>query len=315
MSTPPTEPTSPSRRPLQGFGSRAYAHALAEFGTPGQLARSGGWYLRRAIPGAAEWDGLGNYPFFMCEDWSGLAEDLAEAGRDLVSFAAVPDPFGAYDVELLRRAFPDVCVHFKDHFVADLSRPADEFISSHHRLYARKALQQVTVEFTTAPLPYLDRWMALFGLAVQKFQITGLRAYSRESFARQFAVEGVVMSLARFRDEIVAMHVQYMDGDVAFAHMAASNQTGYKVGAAYALYDAEIRYFAGKVRWLDWGGEPGVAPGSKGLSSFKAGWSTGTKPAYFCGRIFQPARYQQLAESKGALGVKYFPAYRQGELG
>lgn len=312
--TPSTTPAS-GQAPRKGFGSAAYAHALAEFGTPTRLARSGGWYLQRAIPGSTDNDGLGNYPFFMCEDWTGLPDDLAEAGRDLVSFAAVPDPFGGYDEALLRRAFPDVCIHFKDHFVANLTRPPEEFVSSHHQLYARKALKQVEVEFTTSPLPYLDQWMALFALAVEKFKITGIRAYSRESFARQLAADNVVMSLARFRSEIVAMHLQYIDGDAAFAHMAASNQTGYKVGAAYALYDAEIRYFADKVRWLDWGGEPGVAPGSPGLSTFKGGWSTGTRPAYFCGRIFDRERYDRLAAAKGATSTKYFPAYRQGELG
>jgi hypothetical protein len=315
MSETTPVPASPAGHPLKGFGSAGYAQALAEFGTPTLLARSGAWYLQRAIPGSADRDGLGNYPFFMCQDWTGLADDLADAGRELVSFAAVPDPFGAYDEALLRRAFPDVCVHFKDHFVADLTRPPDEIISSHHRQYARKACKQVEVELVTTPLTYLDQWMVLFGLAIEKFKITGIRAYSRESFAQQLAVDGTVMLLARYKGEIVAIHFLYMDGEAAYAHMAASNDTGRKVGAAYALYEADIRYFTGKVRWIDWGGEPGVAAGNAGLSSFKGGWSTGTRPAYFCGRIFKRDRYEALLREKNIPETKYFPAYRHGEFG
>lgn len=305
----------PKETPTRGFGSADYVRALAEFGAPTHLPRSDAWCLKRPIPGSNDFDAMGGYPFFVCQNWAGLADDLAEAGRNLVSFSATPDPFGEYDLTTLQNCFPDVCIHFKDHHVADLTVPTDKFVSDHHRRTAEKALKQVEVEFCTEPLRYLDQWVALFDLAVQKFKITGIRAYSRASFARQLTTPGAVMSLARFRGEVVAIHLQFVEREVCYAHMAASNQTGYKVGAAYALYLAELNYYTGKARWLDWGGEPGVAPGSGGLTSFKQGWSTGIRPAYFCGRIFQPSRYAEIAQAKGLAATKYFPAYRQGEFG
>ena len=52
-----------------------------------------------------------------------------------------------------------------------------------------------------------------------------------------------------------------------------------------------------------------------GLREFKRGWSTGTRPAYLCGRILQPQRYAELAEERGPGERSYFPAYRAGEFG
>jgi hypothetical protein len=51
-----------------------------------------------------------------------------------------------------------------------------------------------------------------------------------------------------------------------------------------------------------------------GLTRFKRGWATGTRPVYFCGRIFQRERYEQLARQGGAPVSGYFPAYRHGEF-
>jgi hypothetical protein len=37
--------------------------------------------------------------------------------HDLVSLVAVTDPFGAYDIELLKGAFRDLIVPFKEHYI------------------------------------------------------------------------------------------------------------------------------------------------------------------------------------------------------
>ena len=55
--------------------------------------------------------------------------------------------------------------------------------------------------------------------------------------------------------------------------------------------------------------------GTDGLSRFKRGWSTGTRTAYFCGRIFDHARYSEIMSVEGGGTTDYFPAYRKGELG
>ncbi len=112
--------------PLTGYLHPGYAQALSEFGTPTELPRSGAWFLKRAIPGQTDFDGMGCYPYLACQDWSALAADLEALGSELVSFAATPDPFGQYTSADLQRAFPDVVIHFKDHYVADLGQPLDK---------------------------------------------------------------------------------------------------------------------------------------------------------------------------------------------
>jgi hypothetical protein len=117
---------------------------------------------------------MGCYPYLTCVDWSALAADLAALGDDLVSFAAVPDPFR---------------IHFKDHFVADLTQPARKIMSPRRRRYAEKARQTVDIEFRAQPIEFLDQWMRLFAPTVQRLNIRGIRAYSRKSIARQLSPE------------------------------------------------------------------------------------------------------------------------------
>ncbi len=140
--------------PLTGYLHPGYAQALSEFGTPTELPRSGAWFLKRAIPGQTDFDGMGCYPYLACQDWSALAADLEALGSELVSFAATPDPFGQYTSADLQRAFPDVVIHFKDHYVADLGQPLDKIISKHHRRLAEKALHKIEVECSPEPLNF-----------------------------------------------------------------------------------------------------------------------------------------------------------------
>ena len=117
---------------------------------PRQLPRSGGWVLERRIPGTHARDAMGCYPLFVCQDWRALAADLDELDG-LVSLSLVSDPFGDYDEDVLRRCFRDVLIPFKPHFVTDLSRPIDDIVSRHHRYYARRALDRVSVERCETP--------------------------------------------------------------------------------------------------------------------------------------------------------------------
>ena len=83
---------------------------------------------------------MGAYPLFACEDWHGLAGDLGELDGRLASVALVTDPFGNFDEALLNASF-DRVLAFKDHFLVDLSRPPESFVSSNHRYKARRALK------------------------------------------------------------------------------------------------------------------------------------------------------------------------------
>lgn len=296
-----------------GYMHPRYARSLSEFGVPTELKQSGAWFLRRRIPGSAYSDGMSCYPYLACQDWSMLASDLEQQCQDLVSFVATPDPFGGYTLADLERAFPARVLHFKDHHVADLLTPRHEIVSRRHRKEAERALRQLDVECHQQPLQFLDDWMRLFELAVKKFRMTGVRAFSRESFAQQLALPGSFMTLARWRDEAVAAHVWMVHGHAAYAHTAAATDFARQMGASAALYYAELEYFADKVRWIDWGGESGLAKDG-GLSSFKRGWSTEIRPVYFCSRIFNPERYDELAKARDVSPTSYIPAYRAGEF-
>jgi len=299
---------------VTGYLHPAYAQSFAQFGDVCELPRCGGWILRRQIPGFADHDGMGCYPLFACRDWSLLPADLDSLRGDLVALALVADPFGQYDVAQLRSCF-DIVIPYKSHFIVDLDRSVENVASRHHRYEARRALREVQVEPCPDPRQFLEEWVQLYANVIQRYEVRGVRAFSREAFERQLAVPGTVIFRAIYKGVTVAADWYCVQGEVAYAHLAACAPSGYEVGAAYALLWAAIKYFGGRVRWLDLGGSAGLgADGRDGLSFFKRGWSTETRSTYFCGRILDPPRYGQIVHAKGESPTTYFPAYREGEF-
>lgn len=292
-----------------GYAHPLYAKSLAEFGTPRPLPRSGGWILERDIPDTPYRDAMGPYPLFVCRDWMGLEADLEGLGEELVSLTAVTDPFGEYDERLLYRCFDEVRP-FKEHYVTDLYAPR---ISKHHRYYARKALEKVRVEECAEPVRFLDDWTNLYAGLAQRHGLKGIKAFSREAFARQLRVPGIAMLRAVSDEQTVGMHLWYVSGGVAYSHLAASSELGYGLMASYALYRFAVERFAGRVRWLDLGAGAGAGEASGGLSRFKRGWATGTRTTYLCGRVFDREAYEELSR-RSRPETAYFPAYRTGEL-
>jgi Acetyltransferase (GNAT) domain len=302
-----------TERSATGYAHSAYAHALSEFGEPIQLAASAGWLLQRAIGSSRSYDAMGCYPLFSCQNWRGLAADFEALRNDLVSIAMVPDPFGEYDIRLLHSCF-DRVVDFKSHFIIDFERP-ERNVSKHHRYYARKALRDVRVDVCTNPGQFLQDWIVLYDCLVDRHGLKGIKAFSPQSFARQFQVPGLVVFRASTPDgQSVGAHLWYVQGDVAYSHLAAVNELGYKFSCAYAIYDAAIEYFKGKIRFMDLGSGAGSSSKDDGLTKFKEGWSDGQKSAYFCGRILNPERYRNLVDITNTGASAYFPAYRHGEL-
>jgi hypothetical protein len=297
-----------------GYLHPGYAESLAEFGTPKELSGCKGWILKRRIPDSPYYDGMGCYPLFVCRDWSKLSGDLEELGDELVSLAVVTDPFGEYDETLLRQCF-DFVIPFKKHFIADLSRPLREIVSKHRHYFARKALRRVCVEICEVPMHFIDDWIALYDASIEKFNIRGIRAFSKNAFIRQFAIPGFVLLRAVYKDISVGFHVMLVQGEVAFGHLGAYSELGYKLGASYALHLANIQHFQDKLRWIDWGGSAGIkSDGKDGLSEFKMAFSTETRATYFCGRIFNHERYSEIVKAKGIPKTDYFPEYREGEF-
>jgi Acetyltransferase (GNAT) domain len=305
-----TEPTI-----VHGYAHPSYAASLAEFGAPQMLPRSGGWVLERRIPDTPARDAMGCYPLFVCQQWRALEADLDDNVTGLVSLALVTDPFGDYDEDLLRRCFRDVVIPFKEHFVVDLSRPIDEVVSRHHRYYARKALERVVVERCQTPEAHLSDWIALYDHLIAHHQLTGIKAFSPEAFARQFRIPGLVMLRATCDGAVVGAHLWYRQGEIMQSHLAAVSARGYELMASYALHWHAVQTFAGESAWLNLGAGSGLtADAAAGLTAFKRGWATATRRAYFCGRIFDRATYDALTAARTLDTTTYFPAYRAGEF-
>ncbi len=301
---------------LTGYAHPEYARSLAEFGTPRELPRCGGWILERQIPGVPYLDAMGCYPLFACKDWSGLHADLESLRNDLVTLALVAEPFGAFDLAYLQRCF-DVVIPFKEHFVTDLSYPQNDIVSQHHRYYARKGLKKVHIEKCHDPTQFLDEWVDLYANLIKKHNIKGIKAFSKIAFVKQLSIPGMVMFRAVSQGATVGLDLWYVQDKVAYGHLAAYSPLGYKLRTSYALKWYLLHYFADKVRWVDFGAGAGIGSDDKdGLSQFKQGWSTGTRSTYFCGRIFDHKTYAEIMKAKGHNSVRdYFPAYRKGEFG
>ena len=96
----------------------------------------------------------------------------------------------------------------------------------------------------------------------------------------------------------------------------AYSAAGYELRASFALFGYSIEYFAQHgIEWLDLGAGAGIGTDAKsGLNRFKQGWSTDTRTAYFCGRIFDQERYQEIIKAMNVGPTNYFPAYRAGEF-
>lgn len=304
------------KKALAGYMHSDYAKSLAEFGTPCELPRCGGWILERQIPGFPYRDAMGCYPLFACQDWSRLHADLEDLRSDLVSLSLVTDPLGEYDPAYLHQCFKDVVIPFKEHFVVDLRHPMNEIVSEHHRYYARKALKSVYVEKCQEPTQFIEEWIALYEVLIERHNLKGIKAFSRAAFLKQLDSPGIVMLRVIHQDLTVGAQLWYIQGEVGYSHLTAFDEVGYKLRASYALYWSAIEKLSDKVNWLNLGGGAGIAnDDTDGLSVFKRGWSTGTRTAYFCGQIFDQAKYTEIVKSKGIATTDYFPAYRKGEFG
>ena len=290
----------------------AYAEACSDLGQPLHLPNSGAWILKRRIPNTPYLDGMGCYPILSCKHWSSLPADFENIEGELISLSAVTDPFGKYDLDLLRRCFNNVAIPYKEHFIIDLSRSPDSFVCEHHRRHARKALKSLSVDKCEDPIQFIHEWVSLYNNLIHRHGISGIQAFSKEAFTKQFQVPGMVAFRAVYDNATVGMTLWYVQGCVGYYHLAAYSPAGYELRASFALFWTAIRYFAANgLHWLSLGAGAGLrSSGTDGLSRFKKGWSTGTRTAYFCGRILNHAKYTELTGANKERTSEYFPAYR-----
>jgi hypothetical protein len=300
---------------VTGYLHPDYAKSLSEFGTPLRLPRSGGWLLERLIDGVQA-DAMGTYPLFACSDWKSLKDDLNQLGKSLVSAVVVTDPMGAYDEPFLRDCFNDLVIPFKLHFGNDLNRPLDETMPKHHARNARMGLKQVTVERCEDAHSHLDDWVRLYSLLINRHQISGIRTFSRNSFAQQLRTPGMVCFRAIRDRQTVGMILWYVQNGIVYYHLGAYTDEGYQLRASFALFRKALEYFAESgLKYANLGAGAGLgSDADDGLSRFKQGWSTCVRTAYICGRIFDLQEYDRLVRARGVAATSYFPAYRNGEF-
>lgn len=300
-----------------GYRHADYAGSLRDLGTPVPLIASGGWLLSRDIPESSHGDLMGPYPIFCCQDWTKLRADLDTLARDHVCVSLVTDPFGEYTRNLLENSFRHVARPFKEHFVTDLSQTPALIVSAHNARNARKALGRVEVDYCESPEALDDDWRRLYANLVRRHDIRGFAAFSDAALTQQLRVPGMLAFRARHEGETVGMVLWYVMGEVCYYHLGAYTDVGYNLNASFGLFWKAIEHFqeAGR-KWLALGAGAGRSSDSDdGLSRFKRGWSTGTRTAYFCGRILDPVRYAELVTASGHASTSFFPAYRYGEVG
>jgi hypothetical protein len=300
---------------LTGYLHPDYAKSLSEFGAPLQLPKSGGWLLKRSIDGA-DVDAMGTYPLFACSDWKALKCDFNQLGKSLVSVIVVTDPFGEYDKSLLHDCFSDLVIPFKSHFLNDLRCPPESVMCEHHARNAAIGLKKVTVERCEDPLSHLDDWVRLYSVLTQRHEITGIRAFSATSFAKQLKTPGIVAFRALHDEKTVGMILWYIQNSVAYYHLGAYTDEGYQLRASFALFRRAIEYFAESgLKYANLGAGAGLGSAANdGLSRFKRGWSSTVRTTYLCGRIFDREEYNRLVQARGVTATDYFPAYRKGEF-
>lgn len=296
----------------EGYLGRAYIDALAPFGQAVELPASQGWLLARPIPDQPDrQDACGPYPLFCCRDWRRLAEDLATLESRLVSCVVIADPFGGYTRADLQAAFPDLVTPFKEHFLVHLDQPLESFIQARHRNYARRALREYQVVRCGEPLTLLDRWNELYAQLIRRHRIRGIAAFSPESFQRQLQVPGVTVFCAQRSGSIEGMQIWLRQGDVAYYHLGAYSDTGYRSRVSYALMWSALQWFAeAGTGTLDLGGAAGTAEREDGLTRFKRGWSNASTKVYLCGRILDREHYARIVDETKAGDAPYFPRYR-----
>jgi lipid II:glycine glycyltransferase (peptidoglycan interpeptide bridge formation enzyme) len=108
----------------------------------------------------------------------------------------------------------------------------------------------------------------------------------------------------------------YVKDNVVYYHLGAYSDAGYRMRASFAAFWIALKHFVEiGIRWVSLGSAAGLKDRiDEGLSRFKRGWSTETRTAYFCGRIFQPQKYREIAKAARSGSSEYFPIYRKGEF-
>jgi lipid II:glycine glycyltransferase (peptidoglycan interpeptide bridge formation enzyme) len=123
-------------------------------------------------------------------------------------------------------------------------------------------------------------------------------------------MNGLVTVGAFVGEDLVSAHLWLRHEHRIYSHLAASNESGYAIGAAYAVHDHALRFFSAHGgRIVDLGGTGGTRDARDGLESFKRGFSNRSVQNWLCGKIIDAQAYNALCRQLGRTD-DFFPAYR-----
>lgn len=299
-----------------GYHTKTYAESFKEFGEPVYLPNCDGWILKRKIPGTMYYDAMHCYPYLLCSYSDRIMEDIKALEKEkIVSLTLVLSPM--FDVAIVQNneSFFDTSFVFKHHFLIDLSEEKEDFIHKTHRRNIKKAKKTIMPVWVD-PNSRIDEWKEFYDVLIDRHDIKGMLTFSKKIFERHLAVPNTKMVCAHDGEKFVGALIWYTNQNVAFYHLGAYSEEGYKKNASFALFDASIDYFRERgVRQLFLGAGAGASNnGTDGLTRFKLGWSTGITPVMFVGKVFNREVYDKIVEDKQVPDVKYFPRYRYGEF-
>jgi len=264
--------------------------------------------LKRGIGETGLTDVTGCYPVCVIDAHADLTRDFAGLhAAGAVSLTLVTDVYFRPDPARLQEMF-DLVRPFKTHYLHDYTRARR--IASHHRYEVKRAASACDIRV----VPYeahLDEWLTLYRYLVARHGITGIQNLSDHYFHALAKLKNVLAIGAFSDDALISMHLWVEHENVLYSHLAASNDEGYRMRAAYAIHDYVLREY-GEERHIDLGGGAGLADDpDDGLARFKKGFSNDAAPCFLCGKIFDAERYERLSEMAAPHGIAgYFPRYR-----
>lgn len=291
------------------YATLEYAASLAHVGRPIVVPSWGTHVIAREIgdSGGRE-DVVGCYPITVLAPDADVAAGLADLRtQGFVTVGLVVDDVHRPPVADLEAAF-DFVRPFKTHHV--FRREHGPFAPDKHHRYeikrARARVEAVRIDLAQ----HLDAWGALYATLAGRHALAGTHDFSRDAFARLSRIEGVE-AIGGFVDgRLVCCHLWVVHDTVAHSHLMASDEVGYRTGAAYAVNEASIRLIE-RAAVFNFGGGAGVEEkADDGLARFKRGFANATALARFCGAVLDPSACDALVRRTNTVGATYFPAYR-----
>src|SRR5207302_6865806 len=136
----------------------------------------------------------------------------------------------------------------------DLKGDPDKFLSEHHRRNVRKALRTVVVTHCETPASFADEWSQLYMQLIRRHASRGIPALSERALREQLGVPGLEMFHASVGGRTAGIVLWLLQNEIAYYHLGAYNEAGYRERASFALFRTALNFFAARnIRWLSLG--------------------------------------------------------------